>query len=298
MGKIIATANCPFDMQKWFREDIVLVWAGLDCIMALNAQGELLMQTVREGKQEVSRFPFSRKPAVQHVFDARRMPERNVWGVSLSKCRPRTGILQDREGYCVPFGDGLNRVQEVRFWQDVVQVECSDACFGLTADGRVLHANWEPGLDYYREANAWRDIARIVTGNQSSLFGITTDGRVLFTGNPYQTHLAEQLSKLRGVVDLYVTGSECGEIVYLTEDGTVHCLNQRAGDLTGIPMGQGQVFASHFWYSVLVKTGEGRLEVLLNEADSLDEVSCWPALGSFSLGSTGYEPPFAVGVIK
>lgn len=272
MNNIIATKNCPFSLCSWKKEDITAVYAGTEAIMAITAEGHVLRKSAA-GSEVMPGFWSG------------------VGTIAMSACIPGTAIGLRQDGTCVSCGTG----KSVAHWRNIRQVACSDGFFGLREDGTVVCLPFRD-QGQYAAAAGWRNVVRIVTGLQDTLYGITADGKVLVAGHCC-SGIREKLAELTGVVDLRPTGGEGTELVYIRKDGSVHCLQGRVPEIS-VTAGEDPAIAAHFWYSVLVRDTSGKLQVVMDEANTLREVAGWKPVRCFALGDGTDRCPFAIAVTK
>ena len=201
--------------------------------------------------------------------------------ISISKCFPGAAIGLVSDGTCMiskkpvrntlksgyRFRCTFEQINDtIKSWHDLVQVAVSDAFFALDSSGRVhcMHFSQRMGdPDEYAAVSGWKDVRRIVTGMQNSVFGITNDGRILCAGmnctrGPHG-YMENVLSKFTDVLDLCPTGSECEEIIILKKDGTI--TDCRGTVLFTIPADS---LDGTFHYTVLTKTADGRVLPVMN----------------------------------
>ena len=206
MYKLLYTDNVGFDMSDWEKMQICKVYAGTDCIMAITDTGEVLQKTT--------------SPSVA----ARTQYWTRITDIALSKWAPGVAIGLVSDGTCMISKravrehdyegrfDFINN--QVKAWTDIVQVAVSDAFFGVDRAGNVHYVSLSrSGTDDYREVIQWKNVKKIVTGNQNSVFAITRDGNVLAEGASCRRgphgDISDKLSVINGVVDIYPTGSGC-----------------------------------------------------------------------------------------
>lgn len=173
----------------------------------------------------------------------------------------------------VPF----DRVNEtVRGWKGIVQVAASDAFFALDTSGNVHCAPLgEDSLRSCRTVESWRNVSRIVTGTQGSVFGVTKDGKVLCAGaNAERAHNME-LSGLAGVMDIAPTGSECEQVIAAFEDGSVRDARTKELLFTVSPSraaGGKMILDAHFGYIVFAQKSDTELYRLAGRPEYCEPV--------------------------
>lgn len=235
-------------LSQWENLRVKEVSAGVESFLVLTEEGEVFRGRIR-GAQGGAAWLFHRH-AIQ--------PEFLTGGaiqISASKTIPDFGAALLRNGTCKVFG-GSSPAARASQWRDLVQVASGDALFGLRSDGRVYHAAVQPGHDDYGEVDRWTDVKRIIPcAAQNGVFGIRHDGTVLCAGSNliHGPHgdLREKVARLRAVKDICTTGSECQEVIVLTEDGRLFALNDGSSFReTEIPGGK---LLSHLGYVVLVE---------------------------------------------
>lgn len=272
MNHIITTKNCPFSLNTWKMWNIRAVFAGAEAIMAITVEGTVLRSSTA-GSEVMPGF------------------WNGVDSISMSACIPGAAIGLKADGTCVSSIPG----KSVAHWSNMRQVACSDGFFGLRRDGTVVCLPFRD-QGQYAAAAAWRNVVRIVAGLQDTLYGITADGKVLVAGHCH-SGVREKLTELTDVTDLRPTGGEGTELVYICKDGSVHCLQGRVPEIS-VTAGEDPAIAAHFWYSVLIRDAFGKLQVLMDEAGTLQEVSGWRPVQCFALGDGGDRRPFAIAVMK
>ena len=293
MGKLLYTKKIPFSLEDWKNKTIIKLAAGSGCVMAVTKEGEVLQGITDEDKAAATKF------------------WKNIKDVAVSKvyCGMAIGLVKD--GTCMiskkPLrtyieGNGLSqwhfeRVNNaVKSWKDIVQVACSDAFFALDAGGKVHCAEYDNSDDYYA-ANNWKGIARIVPGNQNSLFGITYQGNVLCSGGnlsgSYRANMRTKLLNLECVVDIWALGSECEKILYATKEGCVYNLE---GELIAEGCARkAPVFDGNFVICG-IRMADGSMKLhMYNQQKDLQIVEKWEEITGFAIGDSGYGNAFVIG---
>ncbi len=296
--KLLYTPDIGYDMSDWEKEPIEKVFAGTNCIVAVTSDGRTLQKTNRPQYalrtvywtriKEISLSLWASCHAIGLVSD----------GTCMVAKRALHGLCEQRNQ--ISFYD-VN--DEVKSWRDILQVAVSDAYFALDRSGCVHMAapDFYTKADY-AEVNEWRNIRRIATGTQNSVFGVTRDGRVLIAGSNLtgKRLLRSDLAKLHDVYDVCATGAECEEVIVALKDGTV--MN---ADGTVLPVkaytapeedGRG-VFQSHFWYETIVLDSDQRLTRLSHNDVSEVFKNC-PPIASFAVGDNDYGPAFTIAVAE
>ena len=224
MGRLLYTDNIGFDMRDWERLPIKEVFAGTNCIMAITEDGRTLQKIKNRS------------------FAARTQYWTRITQISLSNCLSGHAIGLVCDGTCLISKRPLRYLTDrrnfegalsfewvndkVRSWTGIVQVAVSDAYFALDEDGRVHYAATHRYEESdYSVVTSWRDVKKIVTANQNGVLGITKDGKVLCAGGNFTRdpsgYTRKRLSKLSGVVDACVTGSEAEQVIVALDDGSI-----------------------------------------------------------------------------
>ncbi len=288
--KLLYTKNIGFNMRDWKKESIVKVFGGNDCILAVTSDGRTLQKTKEPDLavrteywtriKDISLSSWMRCHAIGLVSD----------GTCLVAKRALRYLceLYKEQHDSIPF-DIVN--SEVKSWKDIVQTAVSDSYFALDKYGRVHVASASRNnQNEYASVSEWRNVKRIVTGPQNSVFGITRDGRILCAGEnlihgPHGSGYPSELAKLSGVYDLCAMGSECEDILIAMKDGTL--LNYRGEILpvTALPESDAKgdkVLRNNISYEPIILDKNRRLVRLCG--DSVSEVfeNC-PPIASFAV---------------
>ena len=291
MKKLLYTSNMPFDMSDWDKFPIKSVYAGTGCIMAITDDGAVLQKIKDESK------------AARTEYWTR------VNQISISKWADGLAIGLVEDGTCLiakraarfmcevtgTFFEALNAA--VKEWKNIVQVEASDSLFALDGDGNVHYAALG---DYcrkdYSEVLSWKEIRRIVTGTQNSIFGITEEGKVLCAGANCREKY-KNLDDFSDIVDVFPTGSECEELYLVHRDGTVS--EYRTGKIKGVSCGEASLptkrLDGNFGYSVYALTKDGAISgVSHGNFEAPFEGSL--GITSFAVGDVDYSSPFVLAI--
>lgn len=299
MGRIIYTENIGYNLRTWRCEPIKRVFAGTGCIMALTSDGKAL-------KEPEPPF-FNAKPP-QYVW------QEYIQDISISKWSVGMAIGLTIDGTCVIAEQPQRRISQdygrfsfatirdqVKSWSNIVQVAVSDTYFALDCNGNVHMAAIDSRTkDDYSEVTCWSNVGRLVTGTQSSVFGITNDGRLLCAGCALQRgphgDIGHILSSKRDVMDVFPTGGECQKLLIAYRDGTVEDLE---GNILPIKVANiqktndGKVFDGHFWYEVYILSSDHRLfKYVFSSLTPAFEDN--PIITSFAVGDHDYQPPFVI----
>lgn len=295
MYKLLYTENVGFDMSDWKRVQICKVFAGTDCIMAITDTGKVLQKTT--------------DPSVA----ARTKYWTRITEIALSKWASGVAIGLVSDGTCmiskraVREHDSEERFDiinnQVKSWTDIVQVAVSDAFFGLDRSGNVHYAALSRyGFDDYRGVEQWKNVKKIVTGTQNSVFAITMDGKVLAEGSNCRRgpmgDISGKLSEMKDVVDIFPTGSECEEILMLLKDGKIVNLHGDVIYTLAMPLQEmNKVLDGTFYHYILANDGGNRLvnlcggvREILNPHDG--------KIVSFAAGDVAYGEPFTIAVAE
>lgn len=284
MYKLLYTDNVEFDLMDWEDLEIRRVFAGKDCVMAITQSGKVL-QKIRNRE-----------------FAARTEYWTRIRQISISKWADGVAIGLVEDGTCMiakspvrylckNFHQAFDRVNNtVKAWTDVVQVEASDAFFALHRDGTVEYVSLcAYGQDYAQVAQ-WKNVVKIRTGVQNSVFGITKDGKVLSAGANTR-NCRDAIALYSQVVDLCSTGSECEEVYLLLADGRIITTKGTAcaGTYTSLN--------THFNYHVFALNQAQRVVDLCRPGTPL----VFPGeytISSFAVGDLNYSAPFVVAVAQ
>ena len=315
MGKLLYTDNIGFSMNDWETESIRKVFAGTGCIMAITDDGRVMQKIVDKDIaartqywtriQQIALSKWAAGVAIGLVSDGTCM---------ISKRPIRAGVYSGRNFEWVN--------DTVKSWHDIVQVAASDSFFALDSTGNVHYAYFSYRREYednYRSVTSWRNVCKIVTGSQDSVFGVTTDGRVLCAGagcmrGPYG-NLQRKLDLITDAVDVYPTGAECQVIVIAKSDGSLvdhdgrvltYSKENEEAPLPIVKMPEGpldQVLDGTFWYTVVGRTPGGALFSTMRRyvTDWENSKSIFPShvrINSFAVGDIGYGTPFVIAVAE
>ena len=293
MYKLLYTPNIPFDMHDWENKQIKRIFAGENCIMAITEGGETL----------------------QKITDERFMAKTQYWTrikqIDISKSLTGAAIGLVVDGTCMISKKPIRYICEDRYlkfdiinetvksWKNVVQVASSDAFFALHSNGSVSCISFsEHGLADYQDVTNWKNIRKIVTGTQNSVFGITDSGDVLFAG-ANSNNIKKELSLYKNVVDLYPTGSECTDMYILTDDGVVRNLSGYHRNVLFEPnkICSDKLLDGNFWYKVYGLTDKQCL-VDVSEEKATPVFSENYKIVSFAVGDHDYSPPFVIALAE
>ncbi len=298
MKKLVHTGNIGFDLCDWETESIHSVYAGADCIMAITDDGRVLQKvtdTAVSARTEywtrVSQIAVSKYVsglAIGLICD----------GTCMISKRPLRRICgPDSNLYAF---DAIHNV--IKTWQNIVQVEVSDSFFALDSDGYVHISPLDRYTEQdYREVASWKNVQRIITGSQNSIFGITADGRVLCAGanlkNGPHGNISARTTSLTDVVDIVTTGSECEEIYFAFRDGSVRDLNGKTIPVkTPRSASCRKVFDGFFnFYIVILSENSELIQPGISKAAPL--LSGNGEVASFAVGSVGFDP-FVLAVVN
>jgi hypothetical protein len=284
-------------MSDWKREEIVRVFAGTDCVMAVTADGRTLQKCRRQERQaRLGYWTRIRQIALSKAVEGLALGL-VADGTCLISKRPLRALCEDRPG-------AFERINgSVKSWQNIVQVVVSDAFFALDGLGRVHCACLDQeSMEDYRAVSTWQNVRRIVTGIQNSVFGITGAGQVLCAGGNCshgpRGDMSRLLAGVRDVVDLYPTGSECEEVVLAQRDGRLRMLSagtKSSGAYSLETAGTRKLLDGHFNYHVYALTREETL-ICCQEPEAGPVFDPCFAIRSFAVGDAGYGEPFLVAV--
>ena len=261
MKKLLYSGDIGFDMRDWEWEPIESVYAGDGCIMALTADGRTLQKVL------------DRKYAARTEYWTR------IRQIAISKWCPGLAIGLVSDGSCMIAKSALRGISgrdynnypfdeihdEIKGWRNLVQVEVSDSFFGLDAEGRVHVAGLNRyASDDYRAVESWRNVKRIVTGTQNSILGITADGELLYAGANMIQHdwekVLQALPPHARIVDVFPTGSECTQVYFALQDGSIWNLwGEQKAVTTARRSEPAKVFDGTYFYNVLTLTDRGEL---------------------------------------
>lgn len=294
MYKLLYTENIGFNMSDWENMQIREVFAGTDCIMAITDDGQVLQKTICTSVaartkywtriKEIALSKWASGLAIGLVSDGTCM---------ISKCAVRK---YDEE---MNF-DIIN--SEIKSWTDIVQVAASDAFFGLDKAGNVHYAPlYKFGVVDYFGVTEWKNVKKIVTGNQNSIFAVTAEGKVLSEGSNCRQgphgDISHYLSSIEGVVDISPTGSECENVLMLLRDGRIIDLYGETVDTLTLPATvSDKVLDSTAFYFVLANEGK-RLINLCNNSHEIMNLDNGRIV-SFAAGDINYKDEFAIAVAE
>lgn len=222
MSKILYSRNCPFSFRNWSFKKINKIFAGHDCVMAITASGKVLQKVLNKD------------------FAIQSDSWNNMKEIAISNWCPALAVGLKVDGTCVVAKNPLKHVcqnfsrdyktiyNSIHELKDIVKICVSDAVFALTKFGDVICI---PLLNTteYDNVSTWQNIKHITVGNQNSVFGITTDGKIVCSGRNVigsYRDLPTKLASFDHVVDISVMGSECESIHLLLEDGRFIDLHQ------------------------------------------------------------------------
>lgn len=279
MGELLYSSNIGFNMSDWENESLTKVFAGANCIMALTADGRVLQKT---DSVDIS---------------ARTKYWRNIKTIAISGWLPGAalGLLEDGtcmiskrplRRYCEGNGFSVyfNKINDtVKSWHDIKEIAVSDAFFALGQDGRVRYVPFHPHDDYYSTVSCWSDIDHIVTGLQSSIIGITKDGKVLASGGNMNSRRNDNMTNVKSACCM---GSECEVVYYLLKDGTVV---SNYGTLLDIK--PTVAIIGHFDYSGIAHHADMTLTMLGGRWSST-ELLDGKKIVSYAIGDHNYRSPF------
>ena len=287
MSRLLYTNNVPFDMSDWNEKKIKGIFAGKNCIMAITENGETL----------------------QKISNPEYMSRTQYWTrikqIGISKCADGVAIGLVEDGTCLIAKRPIRLMCEdlclnfekindtVKSWNNVVQVAASDAFFALHADGTVRYVSFcERYQTEYEQIQEWREVIKIITGVQNSIFGITKNGKILAAGTNAM-NIKNYLSKYDNVIDACPIGGECTDMYVLTMDGSVVRVRDDLNNLNIID--KPQKLDGHFNHKVFA----------LTESQSVVDISAVNAkfvfpeqykIKSFAVGDSDYTIPFIVAV--
>ena len=285
MYKLLYTPNVPFDMSDWEKKKITKVFAGMNCVMAITETGETL-QKIRD-TELMARTQFWKR----------------VRQISISKWAEGAAIGLIEDGTCMISKRPIRRLckkfnldfehinNTVKSWTDVVQVEASDAFFALCADGTVRCVSFcERNSAEYQDVACWRDVVRIVTGVQNSVFGITKSGKILVAGYNAM-HAKTKPSNYNDIIDLYPTGVECPSLHVLNTEGRIldECDQSSPSKLLKLD--------GHFNHELFALTDSGQVVDLSGNSTK----SVFPdgyRIVSFAVGDWNYQNSFIIAVAE
>lgn len=295
MYKLLYTDNVGFDMSDWEKMQICKVFAGTNCIMAITDTGEVLQKITNPS------------------YAARTKYWTRITEIALSNWATGVAIGLVSDGTCMISKRPIRECDyerrfdiinnEVKSWTDIVQVAVSDAFFGLDRAGNVHYAPLSQyGIDDYRRVEQWKNIKKIVTGNQNSIFAITTDGNVLAEGGNCRRgpfgDVSSLFSGIKDVVDIFTSGSECEEILLLLKDGKIVNLYGDVVYTLAMPLQEmNKVFDGTGNGCILTNVGGNRLVNLCRGEREIMNLHCGKFV-SFAVGDIDYGEPFTVAVAE
>ncbi len=289
MNRLLYTNNIPFDMRDWNTKQIKDVYAGKNCIMAITEDGETL--------QKISNPEY--KSRTQYWTRIRQIGiSRWAEGAAIGLVEDGTCLIAKRpiRLMCEERRLNFERINDtVKSWTDVIQVAASDAFFALRSDGTVRYVSFcERYQAEYEEIKDWREVIRIATGVQNSIFGITKNGKILAAGGNAM-NVKSYLSKYDNVIDVYPTGSECEDIYVLTMDGSVV---RARNDLNNLHISSKlQKLDGYFNYKVCALTESGCV-VDVSDENITSVFSERYKIRAFAVGDNNYTAPFVVAIAE
>ena len=240
-GTVAATGNNDWgqcDVSEWTR--VVKIWAAGNVTLGLTDSGELLCSAGKlNGWKNVADVDVELITAIDMVVVAALRNDGTAMSVGINA----RGIVPMNQ-------DILN----VTSWKDITQVLVYEGVYGLKADGTVVEAafantyadrsvtEWAGVKELtktpygvfgittggtvcsqssYYGCDTWRNVVKIIPGSLNSVYGLTSDGRLLAGGE-----VTLDCSGLSGLVDAAIGVSG---IVGLKADGTVVLHPEPAG---------------------------------------------------------------------
>ncbi|MBQ7093500.1 MAG: hypothetical protein IJN84_03230 [Clostridia bacterium] len=245
--KIISTNKyLPLDFSKWDAKRIARLYAGINTLMAVTADGRVFHTGHNCSFGYTDNWRFVNQLAISNW-----MPGAVMAVTKEGRCLVSRQALES-----VP--DATNVYNKVSQWGSITQAVASDGFFTLDVFGKVHIAPFGKNHSY-EEAENWENIAHLAVGNQDSLFGITKNGRVLCAGanltNGPHGNLREKLNELSGVVDICAIGAECERILIAFENGTVTDLDGNKLDIRH--KDKNGVFVSNFAIAAIKNADDG-----------------------------------------
>ena len=307
MTKLVYTPNIPFDMHDWRNlQSIREVAAGCNSLLAVLNDGSVLYKSAN-AEQLKGNLPYQRLFAncfSPDPVNGGPMPLlcwKNIVKADCSKYMDDTFIGLRKDGTCLAYTARPSGRRIVEDWTDIVEVAASDAFFGLDRNGEVHHIHLTTDRynhDDYFETEFWHDIEHIRGGVCNSVFGITSEGKVVCEGGNCSQRIKDACAEKEDVVDIYVTGSEAQDVFFLHKDGSFSCLDKwfifpYESDLF-------VQFAGH-WSKTVFAIQKDRTLVPLSKGmpDKItDTVLEWSPVMSIAFGQKNYDPPFAVAVLE
>lgn len=288
MYKLLYTDNVEFDLKDWENLGIKRVFAGENCVMAITENGKVLQKICkRDYAARTEYWTRIRQISISRWAD----------GLAIGLVEDGTCMIAKRpvRYLCENFRQSFDRVNNtVKAWTDVVQVEASDAFFALRRDGTVEYVSLCAYPQDYAQVTQWRDVVKIKTGIQNSVFGITRDGKVLFAGRNTR-NCGDAIARYNQVVDVCPTGSECEAVYLLLADGRV--VHARDPEKNTGSMEKYKCLDGHFHYRIFALTQTQRLAELCGP----DSPSVFPGdyrITSFAVGDHDYGQPFVIAVAQ
>lgn len=285
MSRLLYTNNVPFDMSDWNEKQIKDIFAGKNCIMAITENRETL----------------------QKISNPEYMCRTQYWTrikqIGISKWAEGAAIGLVEDGTCLIAKRPIRLMCEerrlnfehindtVKSWKDVVQVAASDAFFALRTDGTVRYVSFcERYQAEYDVTKDWREVVKIVTGVQNSIFGITKNGKILAAGTDAM-NIKSRISKFDNVIDVYPVGSECTDIYVLTTDGSVASARD---DMSNLNISNKLLkLDGHFDYKAFALT-ESQSVIDISARNTKSVFPEKNKIVSFAVGDSNYTIPFVV----
>lgn len=295
MYKLLYTDNIQFEMSDWAEIQIREVFAGTDCIMAITDKGKVLQKTIR--------------PSVA----ARTEYWTRITEIALSKCMEGMAIGLVSDGTCmiskraIREYDRDNRFDiinnQIKSWTDIVQVAASDAFFGLDRAGNVHCAPiFKFEIDDYCGVEQWKNVKRIVTGSQNSIFAVTAEGNVLAEGSNCRRgangDLSRYFSSIKDVVDIFPTGSECEQIFMLLKNGEIINLHGDVVNTLTMPLIRKNKVLDGTFRNFVLANDSGKKLISLCEGGCEILSSHSGRIVSFAAGDVNYGQPFTIAVAE
>lgn len=295
MYKLIYTPNIGFKLTDWEQMQIREVIAGRESIIAITDTGKVLQKAINTSII----VPTSYWTGIHEIAVSK-----SISGMAIGLAADGTCMFSKRAVQAIDTDRYFHKINnEVKSWKNIVQVAVSDSFFGLDCTGKVHYAPLSRFEEYdYREVLKWEKVRKIVTGTKNSIFGITTDGKVLAAGancyiGPYK-NITRFLASVKGVVDIFPTGGECENVFMLLDDGRfVDLLGNTVNTLKTSLRASTKVLDGTYSHFVLANDNGKRLVNLCN--GNLDVLNTDEGrIVSFSVGDINYRPPFAIAVVE
>lgn len=263
MEKLVYTSGSGYMMSDWVHKPIEKVYAGRDCVMAKTVTGEIIQKvTLPEIAARTEYWTRIKDIAISKFYS----------GAAIGLVSDGTCMISKRPlRYARLDIDRING--EVKSWKNIKQVAASDAFFALDNMGHVHYTGFSVyEQNDYCEVTQWQNIVKLVPGNQNSIFGITSDGKVLAAGanciEGPNGDVNKKLNKLNDVIDLFPTGSECETIILCHSDGSISSIDAyQIPDQCKVKIKKLDGF---FWYFVVGLTTDNSLIYILNGKDGLE----------------------------